>query len=130
MATLEERLAKAQKGSLEQRLEKVQERPENAGSAFGETVGRSFLDALFESPKLLALGAAGVQAPFSERGFSEIFEEEKGKFPANLAFNTNELGAFARSLPELLPQRPVDQPGVENPVPLFTERFGGKFDEE
>ena len=128
MATLEERLAKAQKGSLEQRLEKAQ--TENAGSAFGETVGRSFLDAVFGAPKLLALGAAGVQAPFSERGFSEIFEEEKGKFPANLAFNTNELGAFARSLPELIPQRPVDQPGEENPVPLFAERFSGKFDEE
>ena len=103
---------------------------ENAGSAFGQMVGRSSMDALLQSPKLLAMGAAGVQAPFSERNFSEIFQEGKQKFPANLAFTTNEFGAFARSLPEMFTQRPPDQPGVENPTPLFTERFGDRFGEE
>ncbi len=134
MATLEERLKQAQEsdiGSIQQRLEKVKALDlESASTAFGLSVGRSVLDLIFESPKALAFGAAGIQAPFSERGFSEIFEEEKKKFPANLAFDTNEFGAFARSLPELLPQRPVDQPGVENPVLPFTERFSGRFDEE
>jgi len=106
------------------------EKFENAGVGFGMAAGRNILDSVLALPKLPALGAAAVQAPFSEQSFSEIFAEEKEKFPANLAIDTNELFAGIRSLPELLPQRPVDQPGVENPVPLFTERVGERFDEE
>ena len=139
MTALEDRLAAREKTlglDIESRLaarESELAQTENIGSAFSDKVGESFLNTFLQSPKLLAAGAAGVQAPFSDRGFSEIFEEEKQKFPANLATNVNEVSALARALPDLYREtasRPVDQPGVENPVPLFTERFGPKFDEE
>jgi len=102
---------------------------ENTGSAFGEMVGRSALDALFQSPKLLAAGSAGIQAPFSERDFGEIFEEEKGKFPANLATTTNEVGAAISSIPEIFNSPELGPDGM--PIgPQFMERIGPRFDEE
>ena len=116
---------------LQSRLDaKRKELAGTSADAFGDSVGRSLLNNFLQMPKLLATGAAGIQAPFSDRSFSEIFEEEKGKFPANLATTANRAEAAGAAFRGEFGQRPVDVEGVENPVPLFKDRIGSRFDEE
>ena len=111
---------------------------------FIDQVGRTFLNNLVQLPKLpgqaLAAGAAAIEGGAAavtggEFDFGTRFEEQKGKFPASLLLKAptttiQEIEAFTGTFSKECGRRPVDQPGVENIVPLFTERFGPAFDEE
>ena len=106
---------------------------------FIDQVGRTFLNNLLQAPgDILAGGAAAIEGGAAavtggEFDFGRRFEEQKGKFPASLLAKiptTQEIEAFTGTVSKEFGRRPVDQPGVENIVPLFTERFGPAFDEE
>ena len=129
----------AQLSAREAELDK--EHPgETFGFAVGEAVMNPFLSPFEGAGNLLAGTSAGLQsaASFASGGpfdFGTRFEEEQGKNPAAFlrslpGTNIREVGAAARTLGGEFGQRPVDQPGVENTVPLLTERFGPAFDEE
>jgi len=138
MATLEERLEQAQSvdvESLEQRLAKAQLLDSDSGATqFGLSIGRSLINNLLSLPGMAASGLntlsnktmPGRELPEELRDTLKPAEE----FFKHPAFSTQGIEAARKSLPEFLPQRPVDEPGVENPVPPFTERFPARFDEE
>ena len=115
------------------------DKTENELSAGGIEFGTKVANAVLQSPKLLAAASAGIQAPFSDKpgGFfsraEQLFEEESGKFPANLATTVQDVGAATRAFGRELAvtsEREPDRPGFVNPEPRFNERFGPTFDEE
>ncbi len=106
---------------------------------FIDEVGRTFLNELTKLPgTLTAGGGAAIEGGAAKLfggdfDFSRRFEENKEKFPANLLLNiptTQEAQAGFSAFRREFGQRPVDQSGVENPVPLFSERIGPAFEEE
>ncbi len=115
---------------------------------FIDQVGSTFLNNLLSLPgaagQVLAQGASGTEAALEGAasvltGGDFDFERRANRnlqFPGIAQLNaipqptTQDIEAFTGTFSKEFGQRPPDQPGVENPVPLFSERFGPAFDEE